>query len=110
MLPPLRLTVRLNATGSPRDHASIARSAAGRLARKTDGLVTADTSGTRSTREASAQRACISGLRRNASRAADGPRIPIGTRSSESNFRSLVQNAPIQEVEVGCNYGEDVLQ
>jgi hypothetical protein len=67
-------------------------------------------SGIRSTPEAFALPVFTSGLTRSASRAPDGRRIPIGTRSRESSFRSLAQNAPIQEVEVGCNYGADVPQ
>jgi hypothetical protein len=41
-------------------------------------------SGTRSKREESAQPACTSGLRHNASRAHAGRRIRIGTRSNEA--------------------------
>ena len=57
------------------------RSAAGRPGRKTNGLATADTSGTPSTREASAQRAFISGLKPSAYRAVDGRHTRCGMRS-----------------------------
>ena len=57
---------------------SAARSAAGHRERKTDGLVTAATSGTRSIREASAQPACISGLKPSAYRAVDGRHTRCG--------------------------------
>jgi len=88
MLPPLRLTVRLNATGNHRNHASAARCAAGRPAKKTNGFVTADTSGTLSIREASALPVFISGLTPSASRAAVGRRIHSGTRIRDSGRRS----------------------
>jgi hypothetical protein len=65
MLPPLRLTVRLNANGNHR--ASDARSAAGRRARMTDGSAPAATSGTPSTPGVFAQPASTNGLRRDAS-------------------------------------------
>jgi hypothetical protein len=57
---------------------SDARSVVGRPAKKTDGLATADTNGTRSIREECAPRASTSGLPRSASRAPAGRRIPIG--------------------------------
>jgi hypothetical protein len=59
-------------TYDPSDPRIRCRSAVGRPAKKTDGLVTADTSGTRSIPEASAQPACISGLRLSAYRVAAG--------------------------------------
>ena len=80
MLPPLRLTMRLNATGSPQDHASAARSAAGRLAKTTNGFAPAGMIGTHSTPEASAQRAFTNGLRPSAYHAADGRSSRIGMR------------------------------
>jgi hypothetical protein len=55
--------------------ASGARSAAGRLERKTSGSAPAGTSGTRSIREVYAQPASTSGLRPSASRAVDGRRV-----------------------------------
>ena len=58
--------------------ASAARSAAGRPARKTDGFVTAAISGTRSTPEASAQRACTNGVKHSVSRVSGGRRIRSG--------------------------------
>lgn len=67
--------------GSHLVRASAARFAAGRPAKRTNGFAPADMIGTRSKREESAQRAFTSGLKRNASRAADGQRIRIGMRS-----------------------------
>lgn len=58
--------------------ASVARCAAGRHAKKISGSAPADTGGTPSTLEASAQRAFTSGLKLSASRAADGRRILSG--------------------------------
>jgi adenine-specific DNA methylase len=66
------------------NRASVARSAAGRHAKKTNGFAHADTNGIPSTREASAQHASISGLRPSASLAADGRRIRCGTRIREN--------------------------
>ena len=51
--------------------------------KETDGLVAAETNGTHSTREACAQLASTSGLRRSASLAADGRRTQIGMRIRE---------------------------
>jgi hypothetical protein len=65
--------------------ASAARFAAGRLAKKTDGLVTAETNGTPSTPEACVPRACISGLTLSASLAAAGRRTLAGTESECKN-------------------------
>jgi hypothetical protein len=59
-----------------------AHSAAGRPARKTNGLVAAAMSGTRSTREAYARLVSINGLKLNVFRALAGRRIPIGMRSA----------------------------
>jgi hypothetical protein len=64
--------------------ASGARSAVGRPAKKTNGFVTADASGTRSIPEVSAQPAFTSGLKRSASRAADGRGIRTGMRLRET--------------------------
>jgi hypothetical protein len=64
--------------------ASVARSAAGRPAKKTDGLVAAETNGTRSILEACVPRACISGLRLSAYLVAAGRRIRIGMRGNAS--------------------------
>src|SRR5579864_2981579 len=67
---------------SPNLRASAAHSAAGRLAKKTNGFATADTIGTPSTREASAPPACTSGLKPSASHAVDGRLTQIGMHSS----------------------------
>ena len=72
----------------PPVRASAAHSAAGRPAKKTNGFAPADMSGIPSIREASAQLAFTSGLRLSASRAADGRRIRIGTRSRENDDKS----------------------
>ena len=61
--------------------ASAARCAAGRLARKTAGCVSAAMSGTPSIQEECALPACTNGLRPSASRVRDGRRIRIGMRS-----------------------------
>ena len=58
--------------------ASVARSAAGRRAKKTNGFAPAAMSGILSTREASALRACTTGVRPSASRAHGGRRIRSG--------------------------------
>jgi len=58
--------------------ASAARSAAGRPARKINGFAPVATSGTHSTREAFAQLAFTSGLKRSAFRVAAGHRIRSG--------------------------------
>jgi hypothetical protein len=70
----------------PSGPASAARSAAGRPAKKTDGLVAAVMTGTRSIPGASALPASSGGLTPSASRAPAGRRIRIGMRS---NSRSL---------------------
>lgn len=67
-------------------HASLARSAVGRFASKTNGFAPAASSGTHSTLEESAQRACINGLKRSASLAVDGRRIPIGMRTEQMSM------------------------
>ena len=59
-------------------HESAARFAAGRPAKKTDGLVTAGTNGTRSIAGASALPASTNGLRHNASRVPTGRHTRIG--------------------------------
>jgi len=84
MLPPFRLTVRLNATGTHRVPAFAARSAGGRPVKRTSGVAPADVNGTRLTREASVQPACTSGLKRNASLAPDGRYIRSGMRSDSA--------------------------
>src|SRR4029077_2025547 len=66
---------------TPPAHASDARYAGGRRAKRTNGSVHAATSGTLSTREASAQPACISGLKPSAYRAVDGRHTRCGMRS-----------------------------
>jgi hypothetical protein len=91
MLPPLRLTMRLNATGSLQDHASAARSAAGRLAKKTSGLAPADMNGTRSTLEAYAQLASISGLKPSAFLAADGRHIRVGMQANPALNEAIAE-------------------
>jgi hypothetical protein len=85
MLLLLRPTTTWSETGSHRNHAFAARSAAGRPAKKTSGSAPAGTSGTRSTPEASARLAFTSGLRRNVSRAAVGRRTRCGMRSNEAD-------------------------
>jgi hypothetical protein len=75
----------------PPAHASAARYAADRLAKKTDGLVTADTSGTHSIPEASAQPASIRGLKRSVSHAADGRRTPIGTQADPALNEAIAE-------------------
>jgi hypothetical protein len=83
---PLLQTVSLKNTERPAGRnrrASAARSAAGRPAKRTSGSALAAMSGTRSTREASAQLACTSGLKRSASRAADGRLIRSGMRATD---------------------------
>jgi hypothetical protein len=62
--------------------ASAARSAAGRPAKKTDGVASADTNGTRSILEACAPRAYTNGLRHSASRALAGRHTQNGTCSN----------------------------
>ena len=67
--------------------ASAARSAAGRPpAKKTNGLATAATNGTRSTREGRAQPAYNGGLRLSASLAVDGRRIRLGMLTGNLQF------------------------
>src|ERR1017187_1282664 len=61
--------------------ASAVPSAAGRPAKKADGLVTADTNGTRSIPGECAPRASTNGLRRSAFLVAAGRHTRIGTRS-----------------------------
>lgn len=68
----------LSGTGNHRDRASAVRSAVGRPAKKINGSATAAINGTRSTLEAFAQPASTSGLKRNASLAADGRCIRSG--------------------------------
>lgn len=58
-------------------------------ARKTSGLVTADTNGTRLIREACAQPACTNGLQHTALLAADGRRIRTGMRNRGSVMQFL---------------------
>ena len=57
------------------------------------GSALADTSGTPSIREASAQPACTSGLKPNASHAVDGRRTRSGMRSKELQFTGLDSTA-----------------
>lgn len=80
---PLFWIVRLNwrRAANPPAPVSVARFAAGRPAKKTNGSAPAGTNGIRSTREESAQPACTSGLKRSASHVADGQRTRSGTRS-----------------------------
>ena len=63
--------------------ASAARSAAGRLAERTTGFARADTGGTHSTLEGSAQPAFTNGQKRNVSRAVVGRRTRSGMRLRE---------------------------
>jgi hypothetical protein len=65
------------------DRTSDAPSAAGRRVRKTAGAANAGTFGTRSIREACAQLAFTSGLKRSAFRVAAGHRIRSGMRLRE---------------------------
>jgi hypothetical protein len=69
--------IRRNAP-TTRAQPSDVRCAAGRPAKKTDGLVTAETNGTASIPQASAPLACISGLQHSVSLAPAGRRILIG--------------------------------
>jgi hypothetical protein len=57
-----------------------------------------DTNGTRSIREASAQRACTNGLKPSVFLAADGRRILIGMSShrTHASYRRLVKSPAIQ--------------
>lgn len=64
---------------SPPIRASAARTAAGRIANKTNGPAPAGKSGTRSIREAFAQHASVNGLRPSAFHAVDGRRTRSGT-------------------------------
>jgi hypothetical protein len=66
-------------------HASAARSAAGRRAKRTNGSAHAATSGTRSILAGFALPAFTSGLRRNAYLAADGRRTRIGMPPREND-------------------------
>jgi len=84
MLPPFRLTVRLNATGTHRVPAFAARSAGGRPVKRTSGVAPADMNGTHSTPEECAPRASISGLRPSAFPAPDGRYIRSGMRSDSA--------------------------
>ena len=68
--------------------ASVARSAAGRPVKRTNGSALVATSGTPSIRAASAQFASISGLKPSAFLAADGRRIRFGMRIRDSGRRS----------------------
>jgi hypothetical protein len=70
-------------------------------AKKTDGFVIAGTNGPRSIREASARRACTSGLRPNVCRAAVGRRIPIGMHSDALTSGSKRRTAARAET-TGC--------
>ncbi len=63
--------------------ASDAHCAIGRPAKKTDGLVAAETNGTRSILGVFVQPVCTSGLRPSVFCAADGRCIPIGMRLRE---------------------------
>ena len=67
--------------------ASAAHSAVGRRKRTTIGLVTAATTGIRSTQEECAPPAFISGTRRNASGVAGGRRIQISMHSEKTTIR-----------------------
>jgi len=83
MLQPLRPPTTLSKTETHPAHASAARYAAGRPARKIAGSASAAMSGIRSIRAASAPHAFTSGLRPSVSRAADGRRIRIGIHIRE---------------------------
>ena len=66
----------------------IVGAAAGRPAKKVNGFALAATSGIPSTLGASAQPACIGGMKRNAYHAADGRRIRISMHSRKgTNYR-----------------------
>ena len=71
--------------------ASAAHCAVGRLAKKTSGLVPANMNGTRSTLEAYAQLASVSGLKPSASLAVDGRRIPIGTHADPALNEAIAE-------------------
>ena len=66
---------------TPQARAFAARFAVGRRARKASGRAPADVLGTRLILEGCAQPACISGLKRNASRAPVGRRTQIGMQN-----------------------------
>ena len=70
--------------------ASGALCAAGRPGRKTSGSAAAATRATPLTREASAQPACISGLKPSAYRAADGRLIRCGMRRESMNTMKTI--------------------
>jgi hypothetical protein len=72
--------------------ASAAHSAAGRPAKKTNGLAPAGMNGTHSTWEEFASPASTSGLKPSAHRAADGLRIRIGMRSDEEKMIAIRPN------------------
>ena len=74
--------------------ASVARSAAGRPARKTAGFARAEMNGTPLTPEVSAHPACTNGLRHSASLAADGRRIRIGMRPVDLGVSSTLRTEP----------------
>ncbi len=75
--------------------ASVALFAAGRRAKRTNGLVPVGTNGTPSTPEEYVPPACISGLRLNAFLAADGRRIRIGMQSEISAFPNRHRRASL---------------
>ena len=75
--------LRKRRAGSQQVRASGARYAAGRPGKKTNGFASAVIRGTPLTQEVSAPRAFTSGLRRSASRAADGQRTRSGMRLRE---------------------------
>jgi hypothetical protein len=72
---------------TPPARASAAHSAVGGPGRKTYGLVPVVTNGTRSIRAGFVRPAFISGLKRSASHAVDGRRIPSGIRSDGTRPR-----------------------
>jgi virginiamycin B lyase len=92
MLPPSLQTASLRKARSPvrqNPRASAARSAAGRPVRKITGSVSAVIRGIPLIREASAQRASTSGLKRSAFLAADGRHTQTGT-PTEKQTRSVM--------------------
>src|ERR1700688_2762200 len=95
--------LRKRRAGSHLVRASAVRSAAGRPAKKTDGLVAAETNGTLSIPGASALPASISGLRLSAFLVAGGRRTRIGTRRElEQVFahglaRANTKNSPVNQ-------------
>jgi hypothetical protein len=80
--------LRKQSVGNAQTLVSDVRCAAGRLAKKTDGLVTAATNGTLSIREEPVQLVCTNELKPSASRAVGGRGTLCGTWSDGVPNRS----------------------